>query len=198
LRIKPQGPTTVPSIVCEVRRNRARLAQYRIIQTIRILSRSHRRFTEERKVKVIRSLIKETRITATGIEFEMYIEPTERAVEISAEENAQENFPHNQVRPVRVGCHNRLGLGTQSIAGQVAKVRGISPDLLGWRIKVGTYPAPPHRNGDRDCLQRAHPAGFGRSGKTTFTLRSLVRIPTIRPVGYVIADKSCRTRGAHD
>ena len=57
------------------------------------LSRSHRRFTEERKVKVIRSLVKETRITATGIEFEMYIEPTERAVEISAEENAQENFP---------------------------------------------------------------------------------------------------------
>ena len=90
---KAGGPTTVPSIVCEVRRNRARLAQYRIIQTIRILSRSHRRFTEERKVKVIRSLIKETRITATGIEFEMYIEPTERAVEISAEQNAQENFP---------------------------------------------------------------------------------------------------------
>jgi hypothetical protein len=93
LRIKPEGPTTVPSIVCEVRRNRARLAQYRIIQTIRILSRSHRRFTEERKVKVFRSLIKETRITATGIEFEMYIEPTERVVEVSAEENAQENFP---------------------------------------------------------------------------------------------------------
>jgi hypothetical protein len=104
----------------------------------------------------------------------MYIEPTERAVEISAEENAQENFPQ-QGRPVRVGCHNRLGLATQSIAGQVAKVRGISPDLLRWRIKVGTYPAPPHRNGDRDCLQRAHPAGFSRSGKTTFTLRSLVR-----------------------
>jgi carboxypeptidase C (cathepsin A) len=77
LRIKPEGPTTVPSIVCEVRRNRARLAQYRIIQTIRILSRSHRRFTEERKVKVFRSLIKETRITASGVELEMYLQPTQ-------------------------------------------------------------------------------------------------------------------------
>jgi hypothetical protein len=38
---------------------------------IRLLSRSHRRFIEEQKVKVFRSLIKETRITPAGIELEI-------------------------------------------------------------------------------------------------------------------------------
>jgi hypothetical protein len=45
----------------------------------RILSRSHRRFTDEQKVKVFRSLIKETRISAAGVEFEMYAQPTQNA-----------------------------------------------------------------------------------------------------------------------
>jgi len=52
-------------------------ASAELIQTIRLLSRSHRRFTEEQKVKVFRSLIKETRMTESGVEFEMYIEPTQ-------------------------------------------------------------------------------------------------------------------------
>jgi len=34
-------------------------ASTELIQTIRVLSRSHRRFNEEQKVKVFRSLIKE-------------------------------------------------------------------------------------------------------------------------------------------
>jgi hypothetical protein len=52
-------------------------ASTELIQTIRALSRLHRRFTEEREVKVFRSLIKETRITASGIELEMYVQPTQ-------------------------------------------------------------------------------------------------------------------------
>jgi len=52
-------------------------ASLELIQTIRLLSRSHRRFTEEQKVKVFRSLIKETRITASGVELEMYVQPTQ-------------------------------------------------------------------------------------------------------------------------
>jgi hypothetical protein len=47
------------------------------LNTIRLVSRSHLRFTEEQKVKVFRSLIKETRITASGVEFEMYVQPTQ-------------------------------------------------------------------------------------------------------------------------
>ena len=52
-------------------------ASIELIQTIRLLSRSHRRFTDEQKVKVFRSLIKETRITASGVELEMYVQPTQ-------------------------------------------------------------------------------------------------------------------------
>ena len=48
-----------------------------LINTIRILSRSHRRFSEEQKVRVFRSLIKQTRITASGVELEMYAQPTQ-------------------------------------------------------------------------------------------------------------------------
>jgi hypothetical protein len=46
-----------------------------LIQTIQLLSRSHERFTEEQKVRVFRSLLKEARITDTGVEFEMYSQP---------------------------------------------------------------------------------------------------------------------------
>jgi site-specific DNA recombinase len=48
-----------------------------LIQTIRLLSRSHRRFTEQQKVKVFRSLVKETRITASGVELDLYTQPTQ-------------------------------------------------------------------------------------------------------------------------
>ena len=48
-----------------------------LIQTLRILARSHRRFTEEQKTKVFRSIVKEARLTATGVELEMYVQPTQ-------------------------------------------------------------------------------------------------------------------------
>ena len=48
-----------------------------LIQTLRILARSHRRFTEEQKTRVFRSIIKEARLTAAGIELEMYVQPTQ-------------------------------------------------------------------------------------------------------------------------
>jgi DNA invertase Pin-like site-specific DNA recombinase len=48
-----------------------------LIQTLRILARSHRRFTEEQKTKVFRSIIREARLTAAGVELEMYVQPTQ-------------------------------------------------------------------------------------------------------------------------
>ena len=48
-----------------------------LIQTLRILARSHRRFTEEQKTRVFRSIIKEARLTAAGVELEMYVQPTQ-------------------------------------------------------------------------------------------------------------------------
>src|SRR5688572_28387407 len=47
-----------------------------LIQTLRILARSHRRFTEEQKTKVFRSIVKEARLTAIGVELELYVQPT--------------------------------------------------------------------------------------------------------------------------
>jgi len=50
-----------------------------VIQTLRVLARSHRRFTEERKTKVFRSMVKEARFSAFGIELEMYSQPIQNA-----------------------------------------------------------------------------------------------------------------------
>src|SRR5262249_32951741 len=60
-----------------IQNHRKQDASTELIQTIRLLSRSHRRFTEEQKVQVFRSLIKDTRITASGVELEMYVQPTQ-------------------------------------------------------------------------------------------------------------------------
>ena len=46
-----------------------------LIQTLRVLARSHRRFTEEQKTKIFRSMVKEARFSASGIELEMYCQP---------------------------------------------------------------------------------------------------------------------------
>jgi hypothetical protein len=48
-----------------------------LLQTLRVLGRSHRRFTEEQKTKVFRSVVKEARLTAAGVEMELYIQPTQ-------------------------------------------------------------------------------------------------------------------------
>jgi hypothetical protein len=48
-----------------------------LIQTLRILARSHRRFTEEQKTKVFRSIVKEAKVTAAGVELELYVQPTQ-------------------------------------------------------------------------------------------------------------------------
>ncbi len=54
-----------------------REASEELVQTLRLLSRSHRRFTEEQKTKVFRSIVKEARLTAAGVELEMYVQPTQ-------------------------------------------------------------------------------------------------------------------------
>ena len=48
-----------------------------LIQTLRVLARSHRRFTEEQKTKVFRSIIKDARMTDSGVDLEMYVQPTQ-------------------------------------------------------------------------------------------------------------------------
>src|SRR5262249_26979499 len=74
-----------------------------LIQTIRLLSRSHRRFTEEQRVKVFRSLIKETRITASGVELEMYVQPTQNVWWKYRQKAARKKSSQALSQTVRVG-----------------------------------------------------------------------------------------------
>src|SRR5215831_19464316 len=129
-------------------------ASTELIQTIRLLSRSHRRFTEEQKVRVFRSLIKETRITASGVEFEMYVQPTQNVWWKYRQKNRR---TPGHGRTVRVGLP-QAGIPATCVytAPQVAKMLGISADCLRWRIKMGKYPTPPRSKGNQRVFTIEH------------------------------------------
>ena len=130
-------------------------ASKELIQTIRLLSRSHRRFTEEQKVKVFRSLIKETRITGSGVEFEMYVQPTQNVWWKYRQKNRR---TPSQGRTVRVGLPQQAGIPAPCVytAPEVAKMLGISADCLRWRIKMGKYPTPPRSRGNQRVFTIEH------------------------------------------
>jgi len=46
-----------------------------LVNTLRILAKSSTRFTEEQKVKVFRSMVKQATIHESGVEMELYVEP---------------------------------------------------------------------------------------------------------------------------
>src|SRR5262249_8876847 len=48
-------------------------ARTELIQTIRLLSRSHRRFTEEQKIKVFRSIVRTAHLSSSSAELELYL-----------------------------------------------------------------------------------------------------------------------------
>ena len=122
-------------------------ASAELIQTFRLLARSHRRFTEEQRVRVFRSLIRETRITGAGVEFEMYVQPTQNVWWKYRQKKTRKTAPHAQT--VRVGIPQE-GLPAPCVytSGQVAKMLGISVDLLRLRIKMGKYPTPLRSTGN--------------------------------------------------
>jgi hypothetical protein len=60
-----------------------------LIQTLRVLARSRRRFTEEQKTKVFRSIIKEAQLKADGVELDVRSTNAKCLVEISAEEGVR-------------------------------------------------------------------------------------------------------------
>jgi hypothetical protein len=65
------------SLTQRIQSHGKRDASLELIQTLRLLARSHKRFTDEQKTKVFRSIVKEARIVATGVELEMYVQPTQ-------------------------------------------------------------------------------------------------------------------------
>jgi len=46
-----------------------------LVHTLRILARSHKRFTEEQRTKVFRSLVKEAHLREDSLDLELYVEP---------------------------------------------------------------------------------------------------------------------------
>ena len=48
-----------------------------LVQTLRIRARSNKRFTNEQKTGVFRSIVKEAHLTALGVEMEMYVQPAQ-------------------------------------------------------------------------------------------------------------------------
>jgi MerR HTH family regulatory protein len=116
-----------------------------------------RAVTEEQKVKVFRSLIKETRITGSGVEFEMYVQPTQNVWWKYRQKTQKRTSSNDRVRTMRFAIFqpprpdNRV-----YTTGQVANVLGISPNLLRWRIKMGKYPDAPRGNGERRLFTNEH------------------------------------------
>jgi hypothetical protein len=124
-------------------------ARAELIQNIRLLSRSHRRFTVEQKVKVFRSLVKETRITTSGVEFEMYVQPTQNVWwKYRQKRTAKNGQPPNQT--VRVGIpQSALPAAIFYTTGEVARMLGISTDAFRKRISAGKYALPPRNDGNQ-------------------------------------------------
>jgi len=121
-----------------------------LIQTIRLLSRSHRRFTDDQKVKVFRSVIKEARLTATGVEFEMYVQPTQNVYWKYRQKFSQEKKRLAPERTVQVGIPRSNPVpAIVYTSREVADMLGISIDLLRLRIRRGRYPDTALRDGLR-------------------------------------------------
>jgi hypothetical protein len=132
-------------------------ARTELIQTIRILSRSHRRFTEEQKTRVFRSLIRETRITTSGVDFEMYVAPTQNVWWKYRQKRQRSKAVHEELQTLRIGVPQPHALSTRVYtAGDVAKMIGVSVHLVRLRIKSGKYPTPLRSGGNRRLFTDEH------------------------------------------
>jgi len=128
-----------------------------LVQTLRLLARSHRRFTEEQKTKVFRSMVKEARLSETGVELEMYVQATQNVWWKYRQKTVRQPTSAKPSQTVRVRIVQSTKPDNQFYtSGEVAKMLGISPDLLRWRIKMGKYPAPPRSNGNQRLFTQEH------------------------------------------
>ena len=74
-----------------------------LVQTLRVLARSHRRFTEEQKTKVFRSIVKEVRLTTAGVELELYVQPTQNVWwKYRQKQNARARTAHAPGHTIRI------------------------------------------------------------------------------------------------
>jgi hypothetical protein len=93
-----------------------------LVQILRVLARSHRRFSEEQKTKVFRSVVKEARLTAAGVELELYVQPTQN---VWWKYRQKTNSKHVQ-SPVNTGCareRDQTEVGTGDVHRRVGEIR---------------------------------------------------------------------------
>jgi hypothetical protein len=108
-------------------------------------------------MKVFRSIVKEARLSQSGVEWEMYDQPTQNVWWKYRQKTAPRKASQGQGQTVRVGIpQSPRPDNTIYTTGQVATMLGISADLLRWRIKIGEYPDAPRGNGDRRLFTIEH------------------------------------------
>jgi len=127
-----------------------------LVQTLRLLARSHRRFTEEQKTKVFRSMVKEARLSETGVELEMYVQATQNVWWKYRHKAMRQPTSAKPNQTVRVRIQQSAPDNHLYTTGQAAQMLGISTDLLLWRINSGKYPEPPKTNGTHRRFTHEH------------------------------------------
>jgi hypothetical protein len=117
-----------------------------LIQTLRILARSHRRFTEEQKTKIFRSIVKEVRLSESLVELELYGQPTQNLwfKYRHRSDSGKARTGNARIDTVRVAIPQEPRPDKRCYTTtEVAGILGITPGLLRWRIMVGKYPDAP-------------------------------------------------------
>ncbi len=74
-----------------------------LVNTLRILAKSSTRFTEEQKVKVFRSMVKQATIHESGVEMELYVEPVRNIWWKFRQKATRCSLPQNVAHPGRSG-----------------------------------------------------------------------------------------------
>jgi hypothetical protein len=102
-------------------------------------------------------LIKETRITEVGVEFEMYVQPTNNIWFKYRQKPARRGASRPPLQTVRVGIPQSHSLNKQTFSStEAAAMLGIGVDVLRLRIKLGKYPAPPRSDGNHRVFTIEH------------------------------------------
>jgi hypothetical protein len=90
--------------------NRQRDLTAELIQTLRVLARSHRRFTSEQKTAVFRSVVKQARLTASGVELELYVQPTQNG--LFKYRHKRTRSTEQPLRTIRIQTANKAAAAT--------------------------------------------------------------------------------------
>jgi len=124
-------------------------ASEELVQTLRLLARSHRRFTEEQKTKVFRSVVRAARLKENGVELELYVQATKNVWWRYRNKANRQNSSRTS-KTIHVDVPQRLP-ADRSIytVKQAALQLGIGPGALRWRLKAGKYPDAPRGNAGR-------------------------------------------------